>query len=202
MTSEVDRIYVPSAVGRAALHELDRVAWAELEHAYGTGVIGPELYEDVPATLRQLGETDPAAFHEGVDALFSNLCHQGTIFQATAFAVPFLAALAAGLDLTPAQSHSFVGMLMSIGVAASFEAPNVSHSGACACGPGVAPLTRQAFRVSDDLLASAARRNPDLHDVAAALAAMVQVEPPDPDAVERLEILLERLMAEADSDEP
>jgi hypothetical protein len=142
--SSPSKIYVPSSIGRLALDELDRVPWAELAHAYGTGKLGPELHEDVAATLRQLGEARPVAFDEAVYALFSNLCHQGTIYRATAFAVPFLAALAAGEDLAPNQVLAFVVILASIGIASSFEAPNGSHAGSWA-GRGVSD-TRGASR--------------------------------------------------------
>ncbi|HKU37456.1 MAG TPA: hypothetical protein VJR89_04895 [Polyangiales bacterium] len=187
-------LYLPSALGRAAFDELDRVPWAELPHAYGVGTVGPDLSDDVPATLRQLGETDREAFHEGVDALFSNLCHQGTIYEATAFSVPFLAAFAAGTDLGPDQVPYFVAIFASIGIASSFEAPHGSHAGSH--GPGVAPLTREALRMSGDVLAMAAQRNPGLEAITAALARMVSSEPPDPAAVERLESISDELDGE------
>ena len=189
--SLLSKIYVPSAIGRRALDELDHVPWAELAHAYGTGKLGPGLYEDVAATLLQLGETTPAAFEEAVEALFSNLCHQGTIYRATAFAVPFLAAVAAGENLAPNQVLAFVAIFASIGIAASFEAPNGSHAGSW--GPGVAPLTREALRASVDLLSTAAHRNPGLQDTVTALGAMLRTDPPDAAAVARLERLLDEL---------
>jgi hypothetical protein len=182
-------IYVPSSSGRAALDELDRIPWAELEHAYGTGRVGPDLHEDVAETLRQLGETDPDAFNEGVYALFSNLCHQGTIYRATAFAVPFLAALAADPNLTPSRVPAFVAILASIGIAASFDAPHGSHAGSW--GPGVGPLTRSALRASRPLLEAAARCNPGLDNVAAALAELVHNDAPNPVVIETLERLLD-----------
>src|SRR5262245_16236241 len=104
-------LYLPSSVGRAVFNELDRVPWARLAHAYGTGKSGPELCDDVVATLRQLGASDVDAFDEAVCALFSNLCHQGTIYKATAFAVPFLAAFAAGTDLPPDRVLAFISIL-------------------------------------------------------------------------------------------
>jgi hypothetical protein len=189
MASKRSQIFVPSSVGSAAFDELDRVPWAELAHAYGTGKLGTQLYEDVAATLRRFGNTEPGAFEEAVDALFSNLCHQGgTIYQSTAFALPFLAAFVAGTDLTPNQVSTFVAIFASIGIAASFEAPHGSHAGSY--GPGVSPLTREALRASRNLLAAAARRNPGLHEVTGALAALVRTDPPDPAAVERLEAVM------------
>ena len=149
------KIDIPSSIGHLALDELDHVPWAELAHAYGTGKLGPELYEDVAGTLRQLGESRPRAFEEAVHALSSNLCHQGTIYQATAFAVPFLAAIAAGADRTPNQVVAFVAVFASIGIAASFEAPSGSPAGSW--GPGVARLTREALHSSSDLLSTVRR---------------------------------------------
>ena len=188
MRSKHHELYVPAADGPAALDELDRVPWADLDHAYGTGKLGPELYEDVAATLRRFGDSLPGAFEAAVHALFSNLCHQGTIYESTAFAIPFLAAFAAGTDLSPNQVLTFGAIFVSIGIAASFEAPNGSRAGSY--GPGVAPLTREAFRASRDLLTQAAQRNPKLHEVTVALAALVRTDTPDQAAVERLGALL------------
>src|SRR5215472_16509295 len=112
--SSQPKIYVPSVIGRAALAELDRVPWAVLPHAYGIGIRGPQLDYDVEGTLRQLGDTREGAFEKAVHAVFSNLCHQGgTIYRATAFAVPFLAALAAGEDLKPDRVDAFIAIFAS-----------------------------------------------------------------------------------------
>ena len=92
------RLHVPSLVGPAALSELVRVPWGELAHAYGIGKVGPDLCDDVAATLRRLGDSDATALGESLNALYSNLCHQGTIYEATAYAAPFLAAFAAGVE--------------------------------------------------------------------------------------------------------
>jgi hypothetical protein len=197
MTTGHPKIYVPSSVGRAALDELDRVPWETLAHAYGTGKVGPRLWEDPAATLRQLGETKPGAFEAFAgDGFFNNLCHQGTIFQATAFAVPFLAAFAAGTKLTRHQVDVFIAIFASVGIAASFQAKRGSQSGSW--GPDVASLTREAIRASRDLLAAAARRNPGLKKVATTLAAMVRTDAPDAAAVERLERFVSELYERED----
>ncbi|MEU8800717.1 hypothetical protein [Spirillospora sp. NPDC048819] len=66
---------------------LDDVDWASLEHAHGSA-------EDVPGLLRAaVGRGDDAAA-EAFDDLASRLAHQGTLYPATAAAVPFLIALA------------------------------------------------------------------------------------------------------------
>lgn len=64
------------------LEELDRITWDELTHAYGPA-------SDVPALLRavlQGGEDADEAWND----LHGNIWHQGTVYEATAPAIPFL----------------------------------------------------------------------------------------------------------------
>ena len=56
------------------LEGLDLVPWAKLKHAYG----------EAPGILRALAAGDA----EGLDALFGNIWHQGTVYPATSHAVP------------------------------------------------------------------------------------------------------------------
>lgn len=70
------------------LERLDAVDWANLRHAYGPAV-------DVPEYLRALLLEDTAQRMEAIADLFSTIWHQGTVYQATAYAVPFLLELAA-----------------------------------------------------------------------------------------------------------
>ncbi|WP_227982231.1 hypothetical protein [Nocardia spumae] len=65
---------------------LESVSWAELGHAYGSA-------EDVPELLRRLQGAEGEAA-EALRELFGNIWHQGTVYSATAHAVPFLARLA------------------------------------------------------------------------------------------------------------
>jgi hypothetical protein len=67
------------------LRHLDAVPWSDLTHAYGSAA-------DVPGQLRAVadGTGDPEPF-------FGSLWHQGTVYPATAPAVPFLAELAVGV---------------------------------------------------------------------------------------------------------
>ncbi|MFD6225709.1 hypothetical protein ACFWFZ_02310 [Streptomyces sp. NPDC060232] len=63
--------------------ELDHVQWHDLTHAYGPAA-------DVPELIRALytdDDTAEAAVHE----LYGNIHHQGTVYPASAPAVPFLA---------------------------------------------------------------------------------------------------------------
>jgi HEAT repeats len=71
-----------SVVYGRPLSELDQVDWASLSHAYGSA-------EDVLDQLRAVAAGDEEAFSD----LYGNLWHQGTVYQATAHAVPFLIGL-------------------------------------------------------------------------------------------------------------
>ncbi|MGW6597610.1 hypothetical protein [Streptomyces sp. NPDC055036] len=68
--------------------DLDAQPWAELEHAYGSA-------EDVPAALRALAGADEEAAGEALGELYSCILHQGSVYEASARAVPYLAGLAA-----------------------------------------------------------------------------------------------------------
>lgn len=63
--------------------DLDRIPWKDLSHAYGSAA-------DVPDLLWELRTS--TAFDEGSPLweLFGNIWHQGTVYEATAYAVPFL----------------------------------------------------------------------------------------------------------------
>ncbi|MEU5877594.1 HEAT repeat domain-containing protein [Spirillospora sp. NPDC047279] len=66
---------------------LDDVDWAKLRHAYGPAA-------DVPGRLRGLLGSDDER-QEALGALYGNIFHQGTRYEAAAHAVPFLLALLA-----------------------------------------------------------------------------------------------------------
>lgn len=74
--------FVMSRTITRPLSELDQVDWASLNHAYGSA-------EDVPDQLRAIAKGDEEAFSDA----FGNLWHQGTVYSATAAAVPFLIGL-------------------------------------------------------------------------------------------------------------
>lgn len=62
------------------------VNWASLSHAYGSA-------EDVPDVLRSLVSDDADVREEALSELYGNIWHQGTVYEATAPAVPFLIGL-------------------------------------------------------------------------------------------------------------
>ncbi len=67
---------------------LDDIDWAALGHAYGSA-------EDVPGELRAACGEDEKARGRAFERLFNSICHQGTRYSASPFAVPFLARIAA-----------------------------------------------------------------------------------------------------------
>ena len=72
------------------LDHLDDIPWERLTHGYGSAA-------DVPDLLRSLRTAPPDMAGEDAPLrqLFSNIWHQGTVYEATAHAVPFLIELAA-----------------------------------------------------------------------------------------------------------
>jgi hypothetical protein len=65
------------------LEQLDEVPWEQLEHAYGSAA-------DVPDQIRALASLDPDVRNKAYNVLWSSIIHQGTVYSATAHAVPFL----------------------------------------------------------------------------------------------------------------
>lgn len=65
------------------LKGLDQVDWSALTQAYGTA-------GDVPRHLTGLTATDAGEREAALEALYGTLWHQGTLYPATAAAVPFL----------------------------------------------------------------------------------------------------------------
>jgi hypothetical protein len=73
------------------LQGLESVAWQSLQHAYGAA-------EDVPALIRALAGPEGGR-QEALSELYANIWHQGTVYEASAHAVPFLVELAAQPEL-------------------------------------------------------------------------------------------------------
>ncbi|WWM27476.1 hypothetical protein QBW33_27625 [Streptomyces sp. B21-104] len=68
--------------------EVDARPWAALTHAYGSAA-------DVPDCLRALAGEDDEKAAEALSELYGSILHQGSVYEATAHAVPFLARTAA-----------------------------------------------------------------------------------------------------------
>ena len=65
------------------LEQLASINWSDLSHAYGSA-------EDVPQLLRDLTSPDEQLCSRALGTLYTNIYHQGTVYQASAYAVPFL----------------------------------------------------------------------------------------------------------------
>lgn len=85
---------------------LDDIPWSELSHAYGEA-------SDVPALLRQLASDDGNPMHE----LYGNIFHQGTRYQATPYAVPFVAEVA----LNPECTNRLDAMELLVSLAIGYD---------------------------------------------------------------------------------
>ena len=82
------------------IDNLDDIDWGSLSHAHGEAA-------DVPGLLRSLASTDPKVRQEPIYELFGNIWHQGTVYPATAAAVPFLYELLTAPDVEdkPSIAH-------------------------------------------------------------------------------------------------
>jgi tetratricopeptide (TPR) repeat protein len=78
----------PERAVSEALAGLDDVDWRTLRHAYGPAA-------DVPGQLRALLSPDAHIRGRALRHLYSNIWHQGSVYEATALAVPFLIKLLA-----------------------------------------------------------------------------------------------------------
>lgn len=65
------------------LEQFSSINWSDLSHAYGSA-------EDVPHLLRDLTSPDEQLRGNARGTLYTNIYHQGTVYQASAYAVPFL----------------------------------------------------------------------------------------------------------------
>jgi hypothetical protein len=74
------------------LEGLEQINWKELRHAYGSA-------EDVPAQIRALALNDKQIREAALTELWGNIIHQGTVYSATAYAIPFLIELLESPDV-------------------------------------------------------------------------------------------------------
>lgn len=65
------------------LHGINEIDWSRLHHAYGEA-------SDVPGMLRRLASDDEDVRAEALYELCGTIWHQGTVYEASPHAVPFL----------------------------------------------------------------------------------------------------------------
>jgi hypothetical protein len=114
-------MHIPTTIGAAALAELDRVRWRSLAHAYSGSKVDFSRYlvpmDNVEAILRAFAATDDLEMRmEAYSGALTTICHQGSLFEVTAFAVPFLAAFAADPAFV-GRAHALAALVV-IGAAA------------------------------------------------------------------------------------
>lgn len=99
---------------RKIVSDLDQIPWKDLTHAYGSA-------EDVPDLLRALKTAPPELQGEESPLwhLYGNIWHQGTVYEATAFAVPFLIEIAS--DPQTLDRKGVLGLLADIAKGESYR---------------------------------------------------------------------------------
>lgn len=96
---------------------MDSIDWSSLTHAYGNA-------SDVPGQLRALAANAGSAQDEAIAALFGNVWHQGSVYEASAHVVPFLVELAA---TTSVEKRAVILVLIAnIATGSSFRAAHES----------------------------------------------------------------------------
>jgi tetratricopeptide (TPR) repeat protein len=66
----------------AVLAGIEAIPWHDIHHAYGPA-------DDIPDQLRMLLSDDPEVQGDAWELLFSNICHQGDVWEATPYTIPF-----------------------------------------------------------------------------------------------------------------
>lgn len=85
------------------LENLREINWSALNHAGGSA-------SDVPDLLESLLSEDPSVRSESIYQLFGTIWHQGSVYQASSYAIPFLFEL---LALPDERDRAFVAMLLA-----------------------------------------------------------------------------------------
>jgi hypothetical protein len=95
---------------RVVLDGLDDISWRRLSHAYGSA-------SDVPGQLRALLSDDAGERRMALWQLGGNVVHQGSRYQASAYAVPFLLEILAGPSpLTPGERVRLTELLGELAI--------------------------------------------------------------------------------------
>jgi hypothetical protein len=92
------------------LSGLDAVEWHALSHAYGVAV-------DVPDQLRAVAGGDHSSAEQALYELYGSLWNEGTVYSATAAALPFLVELATAGSLETSLRVDVAVLLARIGAA-------------------------------------------------------------------------------------
>lgn len=159
------------------LEELDAIAWEQLRHAYGEA-------GDVPELLRGLVSPDEEERGEALYELFGNIWHQGTVYEATAHAVPFLIEIAAA----PAAEDRAAVLGLVGAIAAATDGPRAPHEAVVRRAAAIQGLLRDTEPL---VRAAAAYVLGQLGELAPTLAPLLRAAIDDePDGLARAGMLL------------
>lgn len=92
---------------------LDVIDWANLGHAYGSA-------SDVPTLLHAVASGSDEARRQALWQLWGNIHHQGTVYSASAPAVPFLARLAGTASIPDVDRAQLVALIAAISSGRSY----------------------------------------------------------------------------------
>ncbi|HEX2913280.1 MAG TPA: hypothetical protein VH186_20930 [Chloroflexia bacterium] len=95
------------------LENLDKIDWSKLLHAYGPA-------SDVPGLLRELTSAEEEVRDAAYGELYSNIWHQGTVYEASSYAVPFLIELLEQPEVR--EKERVLGLLEAIAHGSSYNA--------------------------------------------------------------------------------
>jgi hypothetical protein len=87
------------------IDEVGAVCWADVSHAYGPA-------EDTPDQLLALLSTDADEYEMALDHLWGTICHQGSVYDATCTAVPFLITILR--EVAPERKPGILGLLAGL----------------------------------------------------------------------------------------
>ena len=85
------------------------IDWSTVQACYGPAT-------SVPALLRQVASPLSSERSDAISALWGCLCHQGTVYEASAIAVPFLFDAAKTLELPRADRDQLLALVVHIGL--------------------------------------------------------------------------------------
>src|SRR4051812_2372817 len=85
------------------------IDWSTVQACYGPATA-------VPALLRQLASPLPDERSDAISELWGCLCHQGTVYEASAIAVPFLFDAAKTPGLPRADRNQLLALVVHIGL--------------------------------------------------------------------------------------
>jgi hypothetical protein len=164
MTCQTKELLVPPI----RLEGLDGIPWADLSHAYGRA-------EDVPGLLRAIASGDPEAVKNAIHELYGNIWHQGTVYEATSPAVPFLARMAA-VGVAAADLAYLLGSIAESRDDAHLTVPGSARAAVAAQASLLTPLLRSPDGEVRTAVAWALAQSGPAEDVLPALRAQWQAE--------------------------